>query len=146
MLNRERLTKYLEQISSEIDIINSILVHNDEEILESKHFLRSLKYSAVVIAEAIANTLQHILAKKFKVTVSGYKEVLIKSRDNQVVSSELLGNLHPFIRFRNMLIHQYWDVDDQLFLTNLRSGTKDFQAFINEIERIIESLNLEDFY
>ncbi|HEX9971037.1 MAG TPA: HepT-like ribonuclease domain-containing protein [bacterium] len=107
MLNRERLTKYLEQISSEIDIINSILVHNDEEILESKHFLRSLKYSTVVIAEAIANTLQHILAKKFKVTVSGYKEVLIKSRDNQVVSSELLGNLHPFIRFRNMLIHQY---------------------------------------
>jgi len=29
-------------------------------------------------------------------------------------------------------------------LTNLRSGTKDFQAFINEIERIIESLNPEN--
>jgi len=143
MIDNQRIEKYLNQIFSEVDAINSILTCNDEEILESKSLLRSLKYSVVVVAEAIANTLQHILAKKYKVSISGYKEVLTRSRENQVISSELLGRLHPFITFRNMLIHQYWLVDDNLFLKNLRSGIEDFKAFISEINSIVDSLDEE---
>jgi len=143
MIDNQRIEKYLNQIFSEVDAINSILTCNDEEILESKSLLRSLKYSVVVVAEAIANTLQHILAKKYKVSISGYKEVLTRSRENQVISSELLGKLHPFITFRNMLIHQYWLVDDNLFLKNLRSGIEDFKAFISEINSIVDSLDEE---
>ena len=143
MLNSDRITKYLEQISTEIDVINSTIIHDDEKLLDSKQFLRSLKYSTVIIAEAIANTLEHILAKKYKAAVSGYKEVLTKSRENQVISSELLGKLYPFIKFRNMLIHQYWEVDDKLFLKNLRNGIKDFQAFIIEINNILDSSDKE---
>lgn len=143
MIDNQRIKKYLNQIFSEIDAINSILAQNDKEILESRSLLRSLKYSVVVVAEAIANTLQHILAKKYKVSISGYKEVLTRSRENQVISSELLGKLHPFITFRNMLIHQYWLVDDNLFLKNLRSGIEDFKAFIIEINSIVNSLDEE---
>lgn len=146
MIDNQRIEKYLNQIFSEVDAINSILTQNDKEILESKSLLRSLKYSVVVVAEAIANALQHILAKKYKVSISGYKEVLTRSREKQVISSELLGKLHPFITFRNMLIHQYWLVDDNLFLKNLRSGIEDFKAFIIEINRIVNSLDEEKIF
>lgn len=141
MINSQKIEKYLNRISSEIEVINSILSNNDKEILDSKFLLRSLKYSVVVVAEAIANTLQHILAKKYNVSISGYKEVLTKSRENQVISSDLLGKLHPFVTFRNMLIHQYWMVDDNLFLNNIRTGIEDFKAFISEITNIISSLD-----
>jgi uncharacterized protein YutE (UPF0331/DUF86 family) len=40
--------------------------------------LRGLKYSIVLISEAIANTLQHIIAKKYHVSISGYTQCFEK--------------------------------------------------------------------
>ena len=62
-LDKERLGKYLDEIAAEtIDIEKIINQKND--LLQDPHILKSLKYSTIVIAEAIASTLQHILAKK----------------------------------------------------------------------------------
>ena len=144
MINFVRIRKYLQQISDEIAIINSSLKEEDKNIIDSKYHLRSLKYSMVVIAEAIANTLQHLLAKKFNVSVSGYKEVFIKARANHIISDDLYSKLYPFIQFRNMLIHQYWEVDDELFLKNLRAGIGDFEVFIKTVDSILDSLDTED--
>lgn len=82
--------------------------------------LKSCKYSTIVIAEAMAGVLQHILAKKHNVVVGGYKEVFDKSMAHRLVAKDLLERLQPFISFRNMLVHQYWRVKDDVFLQNLR--------------------------
>lgn len=130
-----RIDKYLDQIICETEEIKLILQQPNAEIKQSPHLLRSLKYSIIVISEAIANTLQHILAKKYREAVSGYKEVFIKANEHQIISSKLFQRLQPFISFRNMLVHQYWRVDDDIFLKNIRDGLLDFQKFIREINQ-----------
>lgn len=129
-----RVQKYLNQISTESQEIGSILAKTDAEILESPLLIRSLKYSLIVIAEAMANTLQHLLAKLFHQPISGYNEIFIKSKTRQLLSSDLILRLQPFINFRNMLVHQYWKVDDAFFLQNLRNGVSDFREFIQQID------------
>lgn len=55
-LDKERLEKYLDEIAAEtIDIEKIISQKND--LLQDPHILKSLKYSTIVIAEAIASTL-----------------------------------------------------------------------------------------
>jgi len=132
-IDRERLTQYLDKIASETKDIEMLLVRPDEEILGDRHLLKSLKYSTIVIAEAVASTLQHILAKRNNAVVDGYMEVFTRSREYHVVSDELISRLQPFLRFRNMLVHQYWRVKDQIFLKNLRDGLRDFHEFGKEI-------------
>jgi len=39
-----------------------------------------------------------------------------------VKTDKLLERLQPFIVFRNMLVHQYWRVKDEVFLQNMRKG------------------------
>ena len=41
-------------------------------------------------------------------------------------------------QFRKMLVHQYWKVDDNVFMKNLREGLDDFRNFVNEIRNIIK--------
>jgi uncharacterized protein YutE (UPF0331/DUF86 family) len=50
-----------------------------------------------------------------------------------LVDEELLGRLRPFFVFRNMLVHQYWRVQDEIFLKNLRAGLNDFREFTRQI-------------
>ena len=140
-LDDERLKKYLDEIAAEtIDIEKTIGRKGKKKggLVQDSHIIKSLKYSTIVIAEAIASTLQHILAKKYNVMIDGYMAVFRESRDNKVISTKLLTRLQPFFRFRNMLVHQYWRVDNTVFENNLRDGLNDFRMFVNEIRKIIK--------
>lgn len=134
-VDKKRVEKYLDEIAAEVLDIERGLEKADAEILPDPHLLKSFKYSTIVIAEAMAGVLQHILAKKHNVAVGGYKEVFDKSLAHRLVTKELLERLHPFISFRNMLVHQYWRVKDDVFLQNLRQGLSDFRQFAAEIRR-----------
>ena len=141
-LDYERLGKYLDEIAAETIDIEKIFDRKSKKgedlVQQDPYILKSLKYSTIVIAEAIASTLQHILAKKYNVVIDGYMAVFSRSKENKVISTKLLTRLQPFFRFRNMLVHQYWRVDNKVFESNLREGLNDFRIFVNEIRKIIE--------
>jgi len=140
-LDNKRIETYLDEIVNESMIIQTALNKKDEEIVQSPLILRGLKYSIVLISEAIANTLQHILAKKYHVSISGYTQCFENARLHNIISESLYKRLKPFLSFRNMLVHQYWRIDDMIFLENLREGIDDFQLFMTEIhEKIINKV------
>lgn len=139
-LDKERLEKYLDKIATETIDIEKIISQKGkkgDDILQDPHIIKSLKYSTIVIAEAIASALQHILAKKYNIVIDGYMAVFRESKEHKVISTELLKRLQPFFRFRNMLVHQYWRVDNKVFAENLRNGLNDFRIFVNETRKII---------
>ena len=139
-LDKERLGKYLDQIAAEtIDVENIVIRKHetDDKLFEDPHNIKSLKYSTIVIAEAIASTLQHILAKKYNTVIDGYMAVFREAKNHHVISAELLTSLQPFFTFRNMLVHQYWRVNDKVFVNNLRNGLSNFRIFVDEITKII---------
>lgn len=136
-LDHDRLQKYLDEIAAETIDVESLLHQEPRkpiDIVGNPTVLKSLKYSTIVIAEAIASVLQHILAKKHNTVIDGYTSVFTKSKEHKVISTELMARLQPFIRFRNMLVHQYWRVDDNVFENNLRNGLNDFRLFVAEIK------------
>lgn len=134
-VDKERIEKYLGEIAAETFDIKNVLEKSNAEIIKDQHILKSLKYSTIVIAEAVASTLQHFLAKKHNVVVSGYMDVFAKSMACSLLSEDLLEKLQPFIVFRNMLVHQYWRVKDDVFLDNMRKGVKDFSEFSASIKK-----------
>ncbi len=38
-----------------------------------------------------------------------------------------------------MLVHQYWRVDDNVFVQNLSAGLKDFHNFVIEIKQLVDT-------
>jgi len=136
-IDRKRLIPYLDEIVSESIDMEMLLQKTDAEIIGNPHQLKSLKYSTIVVAEAIASALQHILAKRHNQVVDGYMAVFRKAKEYHLLPNDLTGRLLPFLRFRNMLVHQYWRVEDQVFLTNLRNGIKDFRQFVMAISGML---------
>ncbi len=142
MLDLERISKNLQDIFREVDEIEKVFLRKDiEKILENSLVLKAFKYSVIAINEAIANTLQHILAKHFSVSISGYAECLEKAFLYQIISEDLFKSLSPFVRFRNMLVHRYWIVNDEIFLRNLKEGLEDFRKFQLEIREWLKKHN-----
>ena len=88
------------------------------------------------MAESVGNILQHFLAKKERVAVRGFKDAFVRAGEYKIMPGDLLNRLLPFARFRNMLVHQYWRVEDRMFIENLRAGLPDFRLFIKQVRLI----------
>lgn len=53
-----------------------------------------------------------------------------------VLDKELSDRLRSMIKFRNKLIHRYWEIEDQRVYEYAKKDIRDFIDFIEEIKRI----------
>lgn len=129
-----RITKYLNDIKEDTLKIEGILKERPEfELLRDEMARLALKYLVVEIAEAMANVLQHLLARRFGIAVKGYIDTVNKSAEKGIISRGTFNKIKPFFDFRNSLIHRYWLIEDRVFIKNLQDGYKDFFRFCEEI-------------
>jgi len=131
----EKIQQYLSEIKTRHREIEELLLKNsDAEILKEPWVLKGLKYSLIEIAEAMANTLQHILAKDMGEPVVGYVETIIRAGEMNILPESLSQKIKPFFDFRNSLIHRYWFISDEKLLSLVRENRNDFISFIEAIE------------
>ncbi|HQP00495.1 MAG TPA: DUF86 domain-containing protein, partial [Caldisericia bacterium] len=55
----------------------------------------------------------------------------------EILDKELSSRLKKMIKFRNKLIHKYWDIDDKLVYEYAKNETNDFTDFIKEIKKFL---------
>ena len=95
-----------------------------------------MKYSLILLAEAICNLGRHILAKKAHVAVEEYMETILKMQEKRFLSDEVTNELIPLMKLRHQLIHGYWKTDDRrLFLETANSLTT-VDKFLSEVRQL----------
>ena len=135
-IDTEKIQQYLLEIKARHHEIEDLLLKTpDAEILKETWILKGLKYSLIEIAEAMANILQHILAKDMGEPVTGYIETIIRAGETGILPEPLSKKIKPFFDFRNSLIHRYWFISDEKLLSLVRENKTDFIFFIEAIEK-----------
>lgn len=138
-IDTSRIKRYLLEIRKSGRELKKIIAEN--ELLVDSIELKAAKYMLIELAEAISNTLQHILAKEKGIPVSGYLDTITKGFQEKIISHDLFQKLKPFFDFRNSLIHRYWIIDDAKVIENIKFGKNDFDQFIEEIEKYLAKSN-----
>lgn len=111
--------------------------YEDDQILKDRYLLKALKYCLIEIAEAMADTLQHLLARRKGLAAESYLELVKKASQSALVDPDLLGRLKFFFKFRNLLVHRYWEIDDRGLLQETRKGLEDFELFMGAITMVL---------
>jgi uncharacterized protein YutE (UPF0331/DUF86 family) len=127
-----RIKSYLAEIRRNSLALNQLIDQN--ELTPDSVPLKAAKYILIELAEAMSNTIQHILAKEKGIAVSGYIDAVAKGYEHGIISQDLFQRLKPFFDFRNSLIHRYWIIDDRRLIDNIKTGRNDFDTFLEEIE------------
>ncbi|MBW1646664.1 MAG: DUF86 domain-containing protein [Deltaproteobacteria bacterium] len=135
-----RIKNYLSEIRRNSLALRQLLDQN--ELAPDSVALKAAKYILIELAEAMSNTIQHILAKDKGVAVSGYVDAVAKAFENGLVDKNLFDRLKPFFDFRNSLVHRYWRIDDRRLIDNIRNGKDDFDLFISQVEAYLEEKRL----
>ncbi|MFH1147747.1 MAG: HepT-like ribonuclease domain-containing protein [Pseudomonadota bacterium] len=137
-LDKTRLSRYLLEITKNTSELRQLAEQG--RLHPSSLELKAAKYLLIELAEAVSNTIQHILARDRGIVVTGYIDAIIKARDAEIISPDLSDRLRPFFDFRNSLVHRYWIIDDSRLIENITRGHGDFLQFVTEIETYLAKM------
>ena len=105
--------KAVAQLGEYAGIAPADLVANSEK-------LGNMKYQFIVAIEACIDICQHVSAKLFSEVPQSYASCFDVLRDNNIINGELAAMMSDLARFRNVIVHRYWIVDDWRVVENLQ--------------------------
>jgi len=91
-------------------------------------------------AETLFDIGSHILAGHFNVHPSSYEDVLEHLARQNVLTPDLRQRLRGLGGFRNILVHEYLDIEEDRVYTALQEEVAGFDAFADEIEAFLRKL------
>ena len=138
VLNSDVVRKKLLQIDQATSRLRSWLPVTLKTLQTDPKLQWAIERGLQVAAEALFDTGNHILASEFQESVDQYREVPTRLVARGVLTAETAERLASLSGFRNVLVHDYAEID----LAKIHAGLDrldDFDAFVADIERWLQS-------
>ncbi len=108
-----------------------------EEFLKNRHYVSSAKYNLLVAIEACIDIAYHLISKNKMRLPKDYADSFRVLNEKGIISDDLTHRLVLMARFRNRLVHIYWEVDDEFVYEILRKNLSDIEEFMNSISKAL---------
>jgi uncharacterized protein YutE (UPF0331/DUF86 family) len=135
MTDPGRLRDLLDRLSDELAHLRRLAGYPPEELLGDPDRLAAVKYRFVVAIEICIDVGQHIVASEALRAPASFADVFAIVAEAGFVPAPLVATLQDMARFRNLLVHGYFRVDDQRVVQILGSHLEDFETFRVEVAR-----------
>ena len=132
-VNQEKLKFRAADVRSAVEKIEKYSGLSDTDFWADERNIYAVKYLLLQGMEALGSICVHVLARRFQVAVSNYAECFQKLEQEGVLSAELSNKLRKMVRFRNILVLMYWEVDDQRVLDYARQDVQDMDAMLQAV-------------
>ena len=90
-----------------------------------------------VAIQAVIDIGNHVLADRDLGTAKDYKDIFRILSENRIVSKSLAGRLASMTGLRNVLVHDYLEVDLTIVRNILRKDLADFEKFITAVLKLV---------
>ena len=135
-LDRDKIQRYEAEIREAQNVLFQITSDPIDQSIRDPLKVRALKYTLIVLVEAICNLCRHILAKKAHLVVEEYMDTILKMQEKAFLSDDLTRRLIPLTKLRHQLIHGYWKTDDQRLFMETQDNLKTIDSFLSEIQQL----------
>jgi uncharacterized protein YutE (UPF0331/DUF86 family) len=118
-INLEQVRERAREIRESITKVRQYVAQSDEEFFADERNLYTVMHLLLIAIEATAAICNHILAKTARKAPSSYVDCFEGLEALGVLDRNLTGRLIRMARFRNLLVHRYWEIDPRRVLDDL---------------------------
>lgn len=137
-INREKINTLEKDLLDTVSEIKSITAMEDKVFIKDLKYIYSLRYLLIEAVEAMANICNHILARVAGQVPKGYPDCFEKLSDAKIITRELGDKLKKAASLRNVIIHKYWQIDDNKIFQSAKENISDFEEFLRQINEFIK--------
>lgn len=141
MVNLEKIQTILERLKQNLQQLTELSQLSSEDLINDYTKINSAKYLLQIAIEGCISIGHHIIASEGFRTPQDYSDIFKVLFEQQIISENFFQEMQKMARFRNRLVHIYWEVDDLAVFDILQHSLKDFEIFA---QNILSYLNLPD--
>ncbi len=119
LVNKEKIITLTSEVQQALQFLKEYARLPAAEVIGNRERLGNLKYQFIVALEACIDICQHVSAKLFSQAPESYANCFEILRQKNVLDESLSEQMAELARFRNVLVHLYWKVDDARVVENL---------------------------
>ena len=128
-MNKTLIVKKLNQMESYLKDLKSLILSRDpEDVKKEPTLLHAAERLVQLLADTIIDINVHILISKDK-SYDKTQSTFLLLADLGILSKEFAEKIAPVVGLRNILVHRYEDLDNELFVSNLFKNANDFKRY-----------------
>jgi len=137
-LENSVLNRLFTEMDESLRKLRSLSKLSEDEFLSHYEKIDTSKYNFIVAIEAIIDICNRIISKRKLGFPQDYSDVIKLMSQEGVLQGDLVGRLLEMVKFRNMLVHIYWKIENDKLYQYLRENLGDFEAFKEAIRKYLK--------
>ena len=136
-INIEKIKKLSSEIKSSLKELRRIATLSEKEFLTNSDKIGSSKYNLIVAIQAAIDICNHLVAKEGTRVPEDYVDCFKILGEMGIIEQNFAKRLATMVKFRNLLIHLYWNIDNSKVYKILQENLSDFEEFLKKIRNHI---------
>ncbi len=132
-LDRSRLAELVEDIERSLLRLERLGQMPEEQFLADEDAQDIARSRLLTAVEAALSICFHVAAKRLQQIPKEYAECFGTLAEGGLIDADLARRLMAMARFRNRLIHVYWDTDYAQVYRIIHEDLGDLRAFIDAV-------------
>jgi uncharacterized protein YutE (UPF0331/DUF86 family) len=137
LVDNERFSKLLSAVRNSLRLLLSLAALPKDDFLKDEHKISSAKYNFIAAIEAVIDINNHVISRNKLRAPNDYADSFAVLYESLIIDKSFADELMKMARFRNRLVHLYWDVDSGELHTILLTRLGDFEQYLTAIGKSI---------
>lgn len=133
LFNPDKIAKLISEMRKAVSRLLFLKTLDKESFLNDLDKIGSAKYNFVVAIESAIDICNHIISQNGYRVPEDYADTFQILGEQGAFDKDFVKVMKDMAKFRNRLIHIYWEVDDRQIYGIMRSHLDDFKTFIDKI-------------
>jgi uncharacterized protein YutE (UPF0331/DUF86 family) len=127
------ITRHLKQLRMYLERLNELQKHSREQMMTDWQTQSVVERNLQLAVEVVISISQQIISSLSLPTPDSGREAIVTLAKAGIITQELGAMLEDAVRFRNVLVHQYLEIDYAKVYRVLQEGPADFKEFARQI-------------
>ncbi|MEN6320251.1 MAG: DUF86 domain-containing protein [Syntrophaceae bacterium] len=138
MVNKELIFDRLSRVREYVKLLKELGRLSSEEFVSDFKAVGSAERLLQISIEACLDIGNHIISRCGLERPREYKDVFIILGKEGVLPFAFAERLIPMVKFRNRLVHLYWEINKKELYTIIQANLHDIEEFVQYIVQYLE--------
>lgn len=131
--DQKKMVKLVSELRKSVARLTDIAKLPQDEFLNDPDKIGSTKYHFIVAIESSIDMCNHIISRNGYRVSEDYGDTFRVMGEVGALDTDFSDDLRNMAKFRNRLVHLYWEVDDQQLYEILQNRLVDFKKFLDSL-------------
>lgn len=133
LFNPDKINSLVSELRRAHERLQVIGLADIDSFLNDPDKKDSAKYNFIIGIEAAIDICNHIISQNGYRTPRDYADTFRILYEQGAFEDDFIENLINMAKFRNRLVHIYWNVDDNQLYEYLKKNISDYKKFLESV-------------